>query len=245
MSFSAITRAASGRVMRAFVSMGFLSAVGSLLLVLLVAGALVWLFERKANPEQFGGGEMDRRVDVFAAGVVLWEALTSRRLFAGQDVAETLGRIASGKVEAPSLFRPEIPPALDAVLLRALASEREQRFPTAIAFAEAIEGAVQVASAREIGAWVESNAALGLDERSQRLSDVESSSHIVPKQVSLSQPSAPVSGRSSIPMDSPDLDSARTLVVAPRPPSNCCRRWTRSRSSPSTRRRTSWSRCSR
>ncbi|MEZ4231697.1 MAG: serine/threonine-protein kinase [Polyangiaceae bacterium] len=170
-------------------------------------------------PEQFGGGEMDRRVDVFAAGVVLWEALTSRRLFAGQDVAETLGRIASGKVEAPSLFRPEIPPALDAVLLRALASEREQRFPTAIAFAEAIEGAVQVASAREIGAWVESNAALGLDERSQRLSDVESSSHIVPKQVSLSQPSAPVSGRSSIPMDSPDLDSARTLVVAPRPPS--------------------------
>ncbi|MEZ4369575.1 MAG: serine/threonine-protein kinase [Polyangiaceae bacterium] len=166
-------------------------------------------------PEQFGGGEMDRRVDVFAAGVVLWEALTSRRLFAGQDVAETLGRIASGKVEVPSKFRPEIPPELDAVVLQALASDRELRFPTALAFAEAIEGAVRVASSREIGAWVDANAAMGLDERSQRLSEVESSSHIVAKPVA-----SPVSARTSMPMVEPtDLSTARTLVVAPGPPS--------------------------
>lgn len=163
-------------------------------------------------PEQFGGGEMDRRVDVFAAGVVLWEALTSRRLFAGQDVAETLGRIASGKVEAPSKFRPEISPELDAVVLRALASEMNERFPTALAFAEAIEGAVRVASAREIGAWVDANAALGLGERSQRLSEVESSSHIVAKQV---VSSAPVSARTSVPAEVSDLSTARTLIVAP------------------------------
>ncbi|MCB9585241.1 MAG: serine/threonine protein kinase [Polyangiaceae bacterium] len=168
-------------------------------------------------PEQFGGGEMDRRVDVFAAGVVLWEALTSRRLFAGQDVAETLGRIASGKVEAPSKFRPEITPELDAVVLQALASDREQRFPTALAFAEAIEGAVRVASSREIGAWVDTNAAIGLGERSARLSEVESSSHIVAKPVAVA---APVSARTSMPIvESTDLSTARTLVVAPGRPS--------------------------
>ncbi len=132
-------------------------------------------------PEQFGGGEMDRRVDVFACGVVLWETLTNRRLFAGQDVAETLGRIAAGRVDKPSSARPELGPELDQLVMTALALDPQQRFQTALDFAAAIERTAPMASPREIGGWVEASAAKGLEERAQHVSEVESRSTVVPR----------------------------------------------------------------
>ncbi len=132
-------------------------------------------------PEQLASGDIDRRVDVFAAGVVLWESLTGRRLFAGQDLAETLGRITQAPVAPPSSVRPEIPPEVDALVLRALTKSPKERFNTALEFATAIEATGRVGSALTIGAWVQRIAAQGLSERSQQVSEVESRSTIVPR----------------------------------------------------------------
>ncbi len=70
-------------------------------------------------PEIINRQPVDRRADIFSLGVVLWEALVLARLFnAGSDRA-TLQSILEGDVPAPSRFRPEVPPELDEICLRA------------------------------------------------------------------------------------------------------------------------------
>ena len=85
-------------------------------------------------PEYVRGETVDRRVDVFALGVVLWEALCGRRLFRGQSDAETLERVLSATVPPVSEVSPELAP-LDAVVARALHRDPALRFPTTEAMA--------------------------------------------------------------------------------------------------------------
>src|SRR5688572_2958679 len=86
---------------------------------------------RYMSPEQvLRGSEVDRRSDVFAVGVVLFEALTGRRLFDGTNEAETLRMVLNVEVSTASEFFPELA-SFDGVLSRALAADPEQRFPTA------------------------------------------------------------------------------------------------------------------
>jgi len=102
-------------------------------------------------PEQLLGEATDRRADVFGAGAVLWECLAGRRLAdAGSDRACVL----RGKVPAPSRIagRPET--ALDAIVLRSLAPDPEDRFESAREMALAIERAGDVAPASAVGAWI-------------------------------------------------------------------------------------------
>jgi serine/threonine protein kinase len=91
-------------------------------------------------PEQCTGNPVDRRTDVFALGVVLWECLTGQRLFKRKGTYETYRAILSGEIPAPSQVNPALDRALDGVALTALAREPERRFPTAQAFAHALEG---------------------------------------------------------------------------------------------------------
>lgn len=93
-------------------------------------------------PEYVRGKEIDRRIDVFAMGIVTWEAIARRRLFRGANDGETLERVQ--RLEAASLA--EIVPelggaglALDAVLARALAKEPEGRFGSIEELAAALE----------------------------------------------------------------------------------------------------------
>ena len=81
-------------------------------------------------PEQAMQHQVDRRVDIFAVGVVLWEMLTRHRLFRG-DPAAVLHRIVHGAIPAPSTLRPDIPPVLEAIVMKALERDRDQRFNTA------------------------------------------------------------------------------------------------------------------
>jgi serine/threonine-protein kinase len=104
-------------------------------------------------PEQLHDEVLDRRVDVYAAGVLLWEALTSGRLFRGKTDAETIGWIKSGRVAPPSTRVPGISPELDAVVMKAVARDRDARFPDALAMAEALAAATRVASTDEVAAW--------------------------------------------------------------------------------------------
>jgi eukaryotic-like serine/threonine-protein kinase len=90
-------------------------------------------------PEQIRGEAIDRRVDVFALGIVLHELLTLRPLFRGVNDAETLNRVLTLEVPAPEFVRKGVPGGLGAVALRALQRDRDRRLPSAEALADSIE----------------------------------------------------------------------------------------------------------
>ena len=129
-------------------------------------------------PEQLRGANLDRRVDVFAAGIVLWELLTGQRLFARSDPGATVTAVLGGDIKPPSQYRSEIPASLDALVLKALAPSPEQRFVSAREMAIALEACVPPASALKVGAWVEAIAGESLRERAQRLREAEESTGV-------------------------------------------------------------------
>ncbi|MBK9266940.1 MAG: serine/threonine protein kinase [Polyangiaceae bacterium] len=107
------------------------------------------------SPEQLRRRELDRRADVFAAGAVLYEALTGERLFEGRDEADILIGVLADEIPTVSRAIPDVGLEVDEVLARALCREREERFPTARAFAEALERALPPAPATDVAAFVE------------------------------------------------------------------------------------------
>jgi eukaryotic-like serine/threonine-protein kinase len=124
-------------------------------------------------PEQLLGGAIDRRADVFAAAIVLWETLTGRRLFQGVDDGDVLARVLYQPVEPPSTYGPGITPAIDTVVLRGLARDLNKRYATAREMALAIEAAAPLAPPSQVGGWVESLAHDALTERSRLIEEVE------------------------------------------------------------------------
>lgn len=105
-------------------------------------------------PEQFLGGEVDRRCDIFSAGIILWEMLTGKKLFAPTDLAEATERAKQFEPRAPSTIVPTISPELDAISLKALAVDPNERFATAHDMARALEAACAPASAIEVAEWM-------------------------------------------------------------------------------------------
>jgi predicted ATPase/serine/threonine protein kinase len=91
------------------------------------------------SPEQLESVELDGRSDLYSLGVVLWELVVLERLFARASDAEVLRAIIEGRVPAPSTKRKGLPKDLDALVLKALALDRDKRFPSCEAFATALE----------------------------------------------------------------------------------------------------------
>jgi len=89
-------------------------------------------------PEQLAG-QLDQRADLFAAGAVLHESLTGRRLFRGATPAETQALVQSATIGPPSAINPRVPPELDAICLRALARDPAARYQSAEDMALALE----------------------------------------------------------------------------------------------------------
>jgi serine/threonine-protein kinase len=105
-------------------------------------------------PEQLFGEDVDRRVDVYAAGVLLWEALVGERLFDSSSEEALVRRIDAGDVVAPSKKVDGISPELDALVMRALCKDADGRFPTALAMAEALSSITALPPRTEISAWM-------------------------------------------------------------------------------------------
>jgi hypothetical protein len=124
-------------------------------------------------PEQVLGQPITARTDVFAASVVLWEALAGRRLFLGENEADTMRNVLAMPVAAPSIFAADLPPEADSVLLRGLARAPEARFASARDMALALEHAIPPASAAEVGAWVETLAHAALAARAKLVDEVD------------------------------------------------------------------------
>ena len=127
------------------------------------------------GPEQLSAEPVDRRTDVFAAGIVLWEMLTGQRLFRADSEALTIRNVLEKTIPAPSEFAPRIPPELDAVVLRALSRDRKGRFSTARDMATALEAAHGVASARRVADWLAVAVGEVLTERSNAVRAIERS----------------------------------------------------------------------
>jgi len=129
-------------------------------------------------PEQLSGLATTRAADIYAVGVVLWEALTGRRLFMADGDAELLGKVLSGCPDRPSLYTAELPEAVDALVMRALSRDPAARFATAREMAGALGRAVPPALTTDVGAWVEQTASEVIAKRAAQLAEIESRSSV-------------------------------------------------------------------
>lgn len=127
-------------------------------------------------PEQVLGNNVDRRTDVFAAGVVLWEALTGSRLFRPPGAAENVAlvNVLELRVQPPSSLRSEVDPALDRLVLRALDRDPARRYGSARDFALALEEVVKEATPSAVANGVMSLSAHRLASRAPALTAVPS-----------------------------------------------------------------------
>ncbi|OJH41211.1 hypothetical protein BON30_10035 [Cystobacter ferrugineus] len=94
------------------------------------------------SPEQILGQPLDARSDLFSLGVVLHECLTGARLFPGKAPAAVMNAVLRGPIPEPSRANKAVPPELDAIVLKALARQREDRYATTLEFARELERAV-------------------------------------------------------------------------------------------------------
>lgn len=109
---------------------------------LTVAGAIAGT-PRYMSPEQVEGREVDRRADIYSLGIVCFEALTGRQPFDGATIAEIMRKQALEPLPRLADVAPEIDlPALQAVLDKACAKNRDQRYPDMITFASALSQAI-------------------------------------------------------------------------------------------------------
>ncbi len=91
------------------------------------------------SPEQCKGKTLDRRSDIFALGIVLYELSTLRRAFKGNDDFETMKRICAGDCVLPSAAVPGYPRELEAIVMTAMATDAKSRFQTAHELIEALD----------------------------------------------------------------------------------------------------------
>jgi eukaryotic-like serine/threonine-protein kinase len=124
-------------------------------------------------PEYLLSKGFDRRADVFAMGVVLWESLMGQRLFHGENEPDTIMRVLKANAPALSALPPHIAAAFDPVVARALVKDPHDRYPTMVDLATAIEDAAHACQLRpnhrEVAAFVSSIVGPDVETRRARI----------------------------------------------------------------------------
>jgi serine/threonine-protein kinase len=173
-------------------------------------------------PEYVRDQGFDARSDVFALGVVAWQALTGKRLFQGANEIVTLNRILGLRARPPSEVRADLPAALDEVVLRALEKSPDTRWQTVRAFADALAECAGdlVASHADVGASVQS--LLGESLRRRR-SEIDERRSAPPPELpeeyrtaSLPRPAPSVSVIAAVAIE-PSFRSVQRARVSPAP----------------------------
>ncbi len=167
------------------------------------------------SPEQVRGLPIDRRSDVFALGVLLYEMLTGEKLFLGESDFSTLEKVRNAEVVAPSQFNPNIPPGLESVVLKALAREQEDRYQWASDLQEDLMRFLlagdQIYSAKHLGGFMKQTFAEELlreEEKMQRYAAISQ-----PEDMELSGLNGPQPGRPA--PDEHPSDAGTALEIHP------------------------------
>jgi eukaryotic-like serine/threonine-protein kinase len=107
---------------------------------------------------EYLGGRLDHRADLWAVGIIMYELLTSRRLFDGPDPFETMMRVRQLPIPRPSLANPRVTPALDHVVMSALERDPQRRWQTAAAMRDALRAVIaqpgNAVDTRHVVDWV-------------------------------------------------------------------------------------------
>jgi eukaryotic-like serine/threonine-protein kinase len=130
------------------------------------------------SPEQARGEKVDRRSDLYSLGVILWECFTGRPLHGGLGGQALLDIVRSGQVEPPSIYRRDLPEELEAIVMRLLAPNREERFPSGRDVAAAVARAMLVRQVLVDASSLEQT----IDELVPRAGPVFKSSELPPPQ---------------------------------------------------------------
>lgn len=128
-------------------------------------------------PEQIldGGRAADRRADVYGVAVVLWEALTGRRLFEGESATVALSKVLTDPVAAPSSLVTSLPQGLDEVVLRGLSRNPDERYATALEMARALRSTCGAFLPFEVTEWLEQVTPESLARQAERVAELERS----------------------------------------------------------------------
>jgi eukaryotic-like serine/threonine-protein kinase len=129
---------------------------------------------RYMSPEQLMLGELDRRSDIFCAGIILWELLTGKKLFVADNPTEATERMLHFEPRPPSSVVSTLTPELDAITTKALCVEPGGRFATAHEMARALEEACPPAGAIEVAEWVVRLVSDTLQMRAEWITDLVS-----------------------------------------------------------------------
>lgn len=106
------------------------------------------------SPEHVTGAPIDRRGDVFSAAIVLWELATGRRLFKRESPVASMHAIVGGEVLPPSQFAKDLPDGFDEIVVKALAVAPEDRFDSALDFAEELMRVGTCATEHEVASFL-------------------------------------------------------------------------------------------
>lgn len=124
--------------------------------------------------EQLAGETVTRAADIYAAGIILYEALTGLRMFAGENEVAAVTRIVANDIRLPSQSDPSLAP-FDHVIRRATALAPQDRYPTARDMARDLEAICAPASATVVGEWVQRLAGDRIDIRARLVAEIERS----------------------------------------------------------------------
>jgi serine/threonine-protein kinase len=156
-------------------------------------------------PEQISTDpHVDRRTDVFALGVVLYEITTAHRLFKGQNDAATVAKVQKLEIPFPSLVLPDYPPALENIVMKALERNPDDRFQTADELEDALEDYLVTTGThvtrRQIGQMMRETFAERIKLKQEMMSKAESTTKVLTAPESVHQvgtdPSMSLHGRS-------------------------------------------------
>jgi serine/threonine-protein kinase len=128
------------------------------------------------SPEQCIAANVDRRTDVFALGVIVWELLTGRRLFKRNSPYETYQAVIECAVDVPSSLNHELDPAIDDIVMRAVAKDKDDRFASAEAFGDAMLGYLhhrgKSSGPGEVGRFIDEVFAQEIEEHGERMREL-------------------------------------------------------------------------